>query len=104
MADDDFLKMQGGNSDGKILKSGIWPPPTMMYVWISSPEAAIITGVKDNIGDYTVDKSVVDQGIREGFNITIYERVSYSDLTDEQAAELTHVARGALYKAVESLS
>jgi hypothetical protein len=73
MATDDFVRFEDGPFAGQTVRAMAWPPPETL----------------------TVQDSLA------GTRSCTYRRVSYSQITDEQLATMTHVARGAAYQFVE---
>ena len=80
---DDFLRIHTeyfGSLTLRINKLGLsWPPPQFVVM----------------------DGSDIRQATDKDDRANIFERVSMSQITDDQIRNMTHVARGAEYKYVE---
>lgn len=70
--------------------SGEWPPPEKLWRMVGK-----------TTGFESLTTEPIPENVREEVNevatVTVFERKSYSQITDENAADMTHVARGALY-------
>ena len=79
--DDDFIRVEGGVYSVAALGLS-WPPPEVLYLFVS-PDRRGVSEVPENHADACE-----------------YQQVSRSQITDEDRAEMTHVARGADYRVV----
>jgi len=80
---DDFVRLEGGPLDGNQLSINVWPPPEELQF-----QKQILVG----------------DGEAEPGNSLRYRRVSYSGISDEQAAKMPNVARGGLYEYVDEIA
>lgn len=76
-----------------------WPPPERIGLLVGKGSDLPHRLVIGEQGEKEVRQHVVAQGIEfeDAFVIRWYERTKCSQLTDEEIAEMSHVARGAHY-------
>lgn len=90
----DFIRLEG--LPGRFPWDGEFPPPETIWYCTGT-----MTGFKAIIVPDAAPNDMLEQ-IRANLSIetTVYKRVSYSQISDEDIKTMTHVARGASYEAV----
>lgn len=96
-AADDYVQFE---VDGAVVMRGdapSWPPPERLWLFTLYADNTALGATPDD-GHLAVGAGFIERSHdAERLAVTPFKRVSHSQISDADIAEMTHVARGAMY-------